>query len=432
MPPPSLATVGLAECRRQTDDSTLRLLTSFNAVIPCTSAELPLPCARSLTERTPFMPKTTTTFPETPSAASRQLPHLAGQTAHPAATDLHGNIENFIGMARVPVGLAGPLLLRGTHAQGSFMVPLATTEGALVASYSRGMKAITSSGGVAAHVLAEGVQRAPYFKFKDLAAAGRFVAWVMGNTAAFQEVTGRSSRYARFQQARPIIEGNSVTLICEFTTGDAAGQNMVTICTHHLCQFILKNCGEEVQACYLESNASGDKKANFQSFQHVRGKKVSVELELPAAVVQSVLKTTPENLERFGHAAAYGSLKSGTIGVQAHCANGLAALFIACGQDAACVAEAAVGIVRLEVTPAGNLYAAGTFPNLIVGTVGGGTHLGTQRECLELMDCYGAGKARKFAEITAAVCLAGELSILSALAEGHFAQAHASLGRRKQ
>lgn len=384
------------------------------------------------TERTLFMPKTPSTFPETPATTTEHLPHLEGQIPHPAAADLQGNIENFIGMAQVPVGLAGPLLMLGDHAQGAFMVPLATTEGALVASYSRGMKAITASGGVTAKVLAEGVQRAPYFKFKDLSAAGRFVAWVMANTAAFCDITNRSSRFAKFQQARPIIEGNSVTLICEFTTGDAAGQNMVTLCTHQICQYILQHCGEEVQAFYIESNTSGDKKANFQSFQHVRGKKVAVEVELPAEVVRSVLKTTPANLERFGHAAAYGSLKSGTIGVQAHCANGLAALFIACGQDAACVAEAAIGLIRLEETPAGNLYAAGTFPNLIVGTVGGGTHLGTQRECLELMDCYGAGKARKLAEITAAVCLAGELSILSALAEGHFARAHAELGRKKK
>lgn len=333
-------------------------------------------------------------------------------------------------MAQVPVGLAGPLLMQGTHAQGEFRIPLATTEGALVASYSRGMKAITLSGGAKAEVLDEGVQRAPYFKFKDLATTSRFVAWVLSDTEVFRRITGQASRYAAFKQVKPIIEGNSVTLIFEFTTGDAAGQNMVTICTSHICRHILKTCEEEVIDFYIESNASGDKKANFQSFQHVRGRKVGVEVVLPREVVASVLKSTPEAMERFGRAAAYGSLKSGTLGVQAHCANGLAALFIACGQDAACIAEAAVGIIRLETTPEGNLYAAGTFPNLIVGSIGGGTHLGTQRECLEIMDCYGAGKARKLAEITAGVCLAGELSILAALAEGHFVQAHEALGRR--
>lgn len=359
------------------------------------------------------------------------LPELEGRSSLPLAEDLEGNIENYIGMARVPVGLAGPLLVRGEYTSDEVMVPLATTEGALVASYSRGMKAITESGGAVARVLDTGVQRAPYFKLPDLPAAGRFVAWVLAHLDDFANITGKTSRYAKFKKVKPILEGNSVTLVFEFYTGDAAGQNMVTICTGQICRFILKECGETMSEFYIESNASGDKKANHQSFQHVRGRKVSIEVTLPRSIVKAVLKSSPENMERFGRAAAYGSLKTGTLGVQAHCANGLAALFIACGQDAACVAEAAVGIVRMEVDASGDLYVAGTFPNLIVGSVGGGTRLGTQRECLEIMDCFGAGKANRLAEITAGVCLAGELSILAALAEGHFVQAHASLGRSK-
>jgi len=366
----------------------------------------------------------------TPTLTDHDLPNLEGRAARPMAEELRGNIENFVGMAQVPVGLAGPLRLNGEHATGEVMVPLATTEGALVASYSRGMKAITESGGATVRILDQGVQRAPYFKLVDLPAAGRFVAWVLAHTEDFANITGKVSRYAQFKRVKPILEGNSVTLVFEYTTGDAAGQNMVTICTDYVCQFILDQCGEDIQEFYIESNASGDKKANYQSFQHVRGYQVSIELTLPKAVVAAVLKTTPENLERFGRAAAYGSLKTGTLGVQAHCANGLAALFIACGQDAACVAEAAMGIVRMEVYANGDLYASGTFPNLIVGSVGGGTRLPTQRECLEIMDCYGPGKAGRLAEITAGVCLAGELSILAALAEGEFVGAHARLGRR--
>ena len=359
-----------------------------------------------------------------------ELPHLRGRRDQPTAADLRGNIENYIGMAQVPVGLAGPLRLRGEHATDEVMVPLATTEGALVASYSRGMKAITVAGGATVRVLDQGVQRAPYFKFADLPAAGRFVAYVMANVDDLRHRTGEVSRYAKLKSIRPIIEGNSVTLVFDYTTGDAAGQNMVTVCTAHLCRHILANCGERTSEFYVESNASGDKKANWQSFQRVRGKKVAIEVVLPRAVVSTVLNSTPERMEAFGRAATYGSLKSGTIGVQAHCANGLAALFIACGQDAACVAEAAVGLMRMETTAEGDLYVSGTFPNLIVGTVGGGTHLPTQRECLELMECYGAGKSGRLAEITAGVCLAGELSILAALTEGEFTQAHMALGRR--
>jgi hydroxymethylglutaryl-CoA reductase (NADPH) len=379
----------------------------------------------------PLLPATTDLPKGATTAHEFDLPELEGRTALPEAKNLHGNIENYIGMARVPVGLAGPLFICGEDMDGEVMVPLATTEGALVASYSRGMKAITESGGATARVVDTGVQRAPYFKLEGLPAAGRFVAWTLDHLEDFASITGKTSRYAQFKQVKPILEGNSVTLVFEFFTGDAAGQNMVTICTNQICRFILAECGETINEFYIESNASGDNKANYQSFQHVRGRKVSIEVTLPRAVVCAVLKSTPENMERFGRAAAYGSLKTGTLGVQAHCANGLAALFIACGQDAACVAEAAVGIVRLEVNADGDLYAAGTFPNLIVGSVGGGTRLGTQRECLEIMGCFGPGKANRLAEITAGVCLAGELSILAALAEGHFVQAHASLGRQK-
>ncbi|MFT7121363.1 MAG: hydroxymethylglutaryl-CoA reductase (NADPH) [Neolewinella sp.] len=358
------------------------------------------------------------------------LPHLRGETDNLKADDLHGNIENYIGMARLPVGLAGPLHVNGDHAKGEYHIPLATSEGALVASYTRGMKAITVSGGATAVILDEGVQRAPYFRFTNLSSAARFLSWIAINGDKFQEITGRTSRYAQFKTITPFLDGNAVTLLVEFTTGDAAGQNMVTICTDRICRWILEESPEKVLEWYIEANASGDKKANRLAYQRVRGKKVSVEVVIPRAAVATVLKTTPEAMARFGQVAAYGSLQSGTLGVQAHFANGLAALFIACGQDAACVAEAATGTVRLEVTAGGDLYASATLPNLIVGSVGGGTSLPTQRECLELMDCYGAGKAGRLAEITAAVCLAGELSILAALAAGHFTSAHERLGRK--
>lgn len=363
------------------------------------------------------------------TAAGHPLTALRGRADRPTATALAGNIENFIGMAQVPVGLAGPVRVNGDHAKGEYRIPLATTEGALVASYTRGMKAITVSGGATAVILDEGVQRAPYFQLADLPAAARFVQWLDTQTAKFREITGQSSRYARFKSVTPYVHGDGATLLFEFTTGDAAGQNMVTICTDRICRYLAEYSPEDVKEWYIEANASGDKKANRLAFQRVRGKKVAVEVTIPRAVVQQVLKTTPEVMDRFGRAATYGSIQSGTLGMQAHFANGLAALFIACGQDAACVAEAATGTMRLEATPAGDLYAAATLPNLIVGTVGGGTSLPTQRECLELMDCYGAGKAGRLAEITATVCLAGELSILAALAAGHFTAAHERLGR---
>jgi hydroxymethylglutaryl-CoA reductase (NADPH) len=175
---------------------------------------------------------------------------------------------------------------------------------------------------------------------------------------------------------------------------------------------------------------SGDKKASAQSFLGVRGKKVSAEVRLPRKIVERHLHTTPEKMVDYWRMSALGGVMSGTIGVQGHYANGLAALFIACGQDAACVSEAAVGVTRFEVEGAGDsLYAAVTLPNLIVGTVGGGTGLPSQRACLEMLGLAGANHARALAEVCAGLALAGELSIIAALSAHEFTRAHARLAR---
>lgn len=162
----------------------------------------------------------------------------------------------------------------------------------------------------------------------------------------------------------------------------------------------------------------------------MRGKKVTAEVVIPKEIVQGVLKTTPRAMAQYWQTSTIGVIQSGAIGAQGHFANGLAALFLATGQDVACISEAAVGITRMELTASDDLYASVTLPNLIVGTVGGGTSLPTQRECLELMGCYGAGNARKYAELCGALVLSGELSIAAALSAGHFASAHKKFGRK--
>lgn len=341
-----------------------------------------------------------------------------------------GNIENYIGLAQIPVGMAGPLLVKGTAAQGDFFVPMATSEGALVASYNRGMKACRLSGGITSVCLMEGVQRAPFFKFKDMMTVGAFIKWVYEHLPKLTEIVSESSRYAQLNEMRTNIQGNSVLLIFEYSTGDASGQNMITICTDRICKYILEHFETPPLEWYIESNYSGDKKATAVSFANVRGKKVCAEVLLPRKVVKDVLKTTPEAIERYGHASTLAAVQSGAIGVQGHVANGLTALFIACGQDVACVSESSVGITRMEVAAEGDLYTSLTLPSLMVGTVGGGTGLPTAKECLNMMDCYGVGKARKFAEICCAVALAGELSIVSAMSADHFTQAHQKLGRK--
>jgi hydroxymethylglutaryl-CoA reductase (NADPH) len=360
------------------------------------------------------------------------FPFLSGDQSLEDLSRLEGNIENYIGMTQVPTGIMGPVKVLGTSVDGEFYVPLATSEGALIASYHRGAKATRMAGGVRSVCLTESVHRSPLFRFHDLADLGTFVVWMLGEQEAMREVVSQTSNHAQLEEINTNIEGNQLIVTFSYFTGDASGQNMVTICTEAICQWMLKHAPVQPKAWYIEGNFSGDKKATVMSFTNVRGKKVSAEVELPREVVEQVLLTTPEKMAQYWVSSTIGIIQTGSIGAQGHYANGLAALFIATGQDAACVSEASVGITRMECTPEGNLYASVTLPNLIVGTIGGGTGLPTQRECLEMMDCYGQGKARKFAEIAGAVVLSGELSIAAALSAGHFTSAHQRLGRKQK
>ena len=361
----------------------------------------------------------------------KELEHLAGKEPFAALSQLEGNIENYIGMSMIPTGIVGPLRVIGSAANGDYYVPLATTEGALVASYHRGAKACNLAGGATSICLVEGVQRTPLFKFNNIAELGQFLIWVLPQMGEFKRITEENSRFAKLTEMKANIEGNHLILTFEYHTGDASGQNMVTLCTDAICRYIIENAPLKPLFWFIESNYSGDKKATALSFNTVRGKKVTTEITVPEKIVNEVLKTTPGAMSEYWKSSTIGAIQSGAIGAQGHYANGLAALFLATGQDVACVSEAAVGVTRMEQTSTGDLYASVTLPNLIVGTVGGGTGLPTQRECLELMDCYGAGKARKYAEICGALVLAGELSIAAALSAGHFSSAHKKFGRKK-
>ena len=338
------------------------------------------------------------------------------------------NIENYIGTVKVPVGVVGPLRVNGAHAHGDYVVPLATTEAALVASYNRGARVVTEAGGCSTVTTSECVSRAPAFAFVTLAEAGAFIAWVLDTLPELRRVAEATTRHGKLLDLRVSLEGNHVYLVFDYSTGDASGQNMVTIATHAAYAFILAQSPVVPTWSVLEANHSGDKKASAQSFATGRGRSVSAEVQVPRELVARRLHTTPEALARYFSMSAIGGVLSGTIGVQGHYANGLAAVFLATGQDVACVAEAAVGITRLEVQQ-GDLYAAVTLPNLVVGTIGGGTGLPSQRAALELMGLHGAGHANAFAEVCAGLALAGELSITSALCAGEFSQAHERMAR---
>lgn len=355
---------------------------------------------------------------------------LAAADGLVAAEDLRGNVESLVGFAQVPVGVIGPLRIRGSHANGDFYVPMATTEGALVASYDRGAYLVSRAGGAVSLCLTESVMRAPCFVFDDLLTAAQFLAWAAAQVESLQPVVRATSRHCQVTGVQSTVIGREVYLGFEFTTGDAAGQNMVTIATDAICRHLLAESPVKPSTWYVEGNMSGDKKATLLAFARARGKKVVADVTVPRKLVRHVLHTAPEDLARYWQASILGGVQSGSIGVQGHFANALAAMFIACGQDAACVSEAAVGMTRIDVTPAGDLYAAVSLPNLIVGTVGGGTHLPVARECLAMLGCTGDGGSRKFAEICAATALAGEISIGGAMAAGDFAEAHAVRGRK--
>lgn len=359
------------------------------------------------------------------------MDHVSGKKKIEDPSVFTGNIENYVGLAQIPIGIMGPIRINGLHAHGDFHVPLATTEGTLIASYNRGAKILSMSGGATTVCVHERVSRAPGFAFHTLMEAGQFISWCAGHFEQMQEVASQTTAHGKLEAMKTTVAGNQVFLNLEYTTGDASGQNMVTIASEAVCQYILTHSPITPRFYFVESNMSGDKKATALSFLSVRGKKVIAEATIPRKILEKFLHTTPERMMEYWKMSFVGGVQSGSLGVQGHYANGLAAIFIACGQDAACVSEAAIGITRFDITENGDFYVSVTMPNLIVGTVGGGTGLPTQQECLSLLGCHGSGTAKKFAEICTATVLAGEISITGALAAGQFAAAHKAYGRKK-
>lgn len=351
------------------------------------------------------------------------------QKAKDDAACFSNNIESYIGTISVPVGVAGPLRVRGKDGSRDYQVPLATTEAALVASYNRGARLLTAAGGCNARVVAEGVSRTPMFAFNNVVDAEEFSVFVDAHAESLTDAVSRVTSHGRLHSVRCLIEGNHVYVDLQFTTGDASGQNMVTFASDAICKRILERSPIVPRYWFLEANFSGDKKSTTKSMGHVRGKRVVVDITIPRVLIERQLHTTPERMVEYWYAGAIGGVLSGTTGIQGHFANGLAALYLACGQDVACVAESATGITRLETSEAGDLYASVTLPNIMVGTVGGGTSLPSAKACLDILGLAGKGKSTALAEVSAGLVLAGELSIIGAFCSGDFALAHKALSR---
>ena len=357
-----------------------------------------------------------------------QLEHVSSYSIDPAET--RGNIENFTGVAQVPLGIAGPLYIDGEHARGEFLIPLATTEGSLVASYSRGMKVVSLAGGVKTTVSGDGMQRAPVFIFESAREARDFLGWIEAHMDAIRAVAEATSHVARLRQIEPYLSNKFAFLRFNFTTGDAAGQNMVGKATYAAYQWILAN-NRTVRRAFLESNFATDKKPSRINILHPRGKRVTAEATIPHDLLREHLHAEPEQLAYHWGVANVGALLSGANNNGLHSANAITAMFIATGQDVANVTEGAAATTYTEITRDGGLYFSITIPSLIVATHGGGTHLPTQRECLQMLGCWGRGNVDKLAEIVAATVLAGELSLASAISSLEWVSAHEQLGRNR-
>lgn len=337
------------------------------------------------------------------------------------------NVENMIGTTQIPLGYAGPVRIDGSAAKGEFLVPLATTEGALIASISRGMSVINDGTGVIARVFGDAMTRAPVMQVNDLAHAEQVMDWIDSNMDAIHEAVGSTTSHGKLIRIDKYPNGRNLYLRFAFSTGDAMGMNMATIASEAVCRLIEKSTGAKMIS--VSGNMCSDKKPAAINMINGRGKTVVAEARIPKEVVERRLHAKSSAIvETNTRKNLIGSSMAGTLGANAHAANMVAALFIATGQDPAQVVGASMTITTCEDID-GDLYICVRMPTLEVGTVGGGTRLPCQKEALSMMDCLGADKARKLAEIVAATVLAGELSTLAAQAAGQLGSAHAALGR---
>ncbi len=366
------------------------------------------------------------TFLEQRTGAS--LEHVAQYSFSPDL--LPGNIENFTGVAQVPLGLAGPLRVLGEHARGDFYVPMATTEGTLVASYNRGMRVLAECGGVKATVVKHSMQRSPVFEMNDALEARLLGEWIDVHVDDVRLAAEATTSAGKLVEVRGYIVGRLLYLRFNYTTGDAAGQNMVGKATLAACQWIHAQ-HPSAPRFVLSGNIDTDKKHSQMNTIETRGKRVVAEATVSNEVLQRVLGVDAAALFHVRQISQAGAFMAGSSNNGAHSANGLTALFIATGQDVANVAESQAAIVYAQLLGNGDYYWSITIPSLVVATYGGGTGLATQRECLNLLGCYGAGQANKFAEICAATVLAGEISLSSAIVRGDWVSSHDRLGRNR-
>ncbi len=351
------------------------------------------------------------------------------------------NCENMIGATQIPMGVAGPLKISCQPKE--YYIPLAATEGALVASVNRGCKAITECGGAVVDSYRVGATRGPVFKVQNLWESDQLNTFLQEHFAELQEVAAKTSKHLKLKSYFDRGVGRYRYVRFVFDTQDAMGLNMITIATDALVSYIKQKTG--IECISLSGNYCVDKKPSWLNVIEGRGTKVWTEVILSEKVLKNILKTSAQKVyETWIAKCMLGSIMSGSMGFNAQYANVIAALFIATGQDPAHVVEGSVGVTTCEVvkrkkekskSEEEDLYVSIYLPDLMVGTVGGGTALATQKEALELLGVYGGDRgknAQTFAEIIGAAVLAGEVSLLASLSIGTLAESHKKLARGKQ
>ncbi|WP_223548463.1 phosphotransferase [Aestuariivivens sp. NBU2969] len=352
-----------------------------------------------------------------------------------ALSQIQNNIESFIGTVEIPLGLIGPLLFNDKNKAPELVhSAVATTEGALVASLNRGAKAISESGGFEAHIVHQKMVRTPMYTFKRLSESIAFDEWIKSNFKKIKEQAQMHSNHAELLEITSVIIGKIVHLKFVYSTSDASGQNMTTSCTWSACLWIEENfelsTSIEILNFVIEGNGASDKKVSFYAMQNGRGCHVISECFLTNEVIEKTLRTNAKDMfSSYNHSLSISRL-DGMIGHNVNVANAIAGIYASTGQDLACIHESSIGILQIELTKEG-LYLSLVLPNLVIGTVGGGTHLPVPSRILELMDCKGAGKIERFAKLIAGFALSIEISTLAAIVSGQFARAHQKLGRNK-
>jgi hydroxymethylglutaryl-CoA reductase (NADPH) len=395
-------------------------------------SELPLVPGRGLSTRTAT---------ELRQAFMREhgIIHDAIGNHHLDTQSIQNNIESFVGSTEIPIGLVGPIVFNQNDSQEFVYAPVGTLEGALVASMNRGAKVIARSNGFTAQVEWQRMVRSPMFLFENETHIEPVMNWIPKH---FKAIKAHAQEYSNHAQLLQIVLeplGSTLNLKFIYETGDASGQNMTTTCTWHALLYMAERLRVELPECLfefiIEGNGASDKKVSQSNISEGRGVRVTAQCDIPRQVIHEVLRTTPETILKFFGPSVEFAKKSGMVGFNVNVANAIAGIFVATGQDLACIHESSTGFLHLEALGS-SFYPDGIritllLPNLVIGTVGGGTHLAKQSEALNMMGCLGSGKVKRFAQLIAGFAMGLEISTYSAIMSGEFAKAHEKLGRNK-